>query len=123
MLNCINLTPHDINIVDGNNNPLLSLPPSGELARVNMETSTVTAICPLCMQEHVLECGCMVPRIPVVRSTPGPVKGLPDPVDGTILLFSRLVKSVVPERNDVMVPDDMVRDDQGRVMGCRRLSL
>jgi len=61
MLNCINLTPHDINIVDGNNNPLLSLPPSGELARVNMETSTVTAICPLCMQEHVLECGCMVP--------------------------------------------------------------
>jgi len=88
-----------------------------------MITSIVSGVCPLCEREHPLECGCMVPRIPVVRTVPGDVEGLPDPIPGTVFLVSRIVKAAVPDRMDCMVPDDLVRDSEGRVIGCRRLSL
>ena len=37
-------------------------------------------------------------------------------------VLSRVVKTALPDRDDLVVPDELVRDDAGRVVGCRRLS-
>lgn len=40
----------------------------------------------------------------------------------TLLIVSRLVAEACPERDDLVVPDDTVRDDAGRIIGCRALA-
>jgi hypothetical protein len=56
----------------------------------------------------------------------GAVVGLPDPVDGVLLVVSQLVAGRVPDRDDVVSPgtgpaDGAVRDAQGRVCAVTRL--
>lgn len=46
---------------------------------------------------------------------------LPDPVPGTVHIVARVVAAQAPERDDLVWPDDLIRDDQGRVVGCRAL--
>lgn len=96
----VNLTPHDVDIVDG---PTI---PSSGVCRLSVTTERVGS----------------VDGIPAVRTVYGDVKGLPDPVDGTVFIVSSLVASRVPDRHDVAVPADFVRDDSGRILGCRSLS-
>lgn len=40
--------------------------------------------------------------IPCVKTSVGKVNGLPEPVDGTWLLVSRIVKDACPERSDLV---------------------
>lgn len=95
----INLTPHPINIIDG---PTL---PSSGVARVSASSETVGS----------------VDGVPIVRQSFGDVEGLPDQVDGMHIIVSRMVAAACPDRADLLVPADMVRDDQGRIVGCRSL--
>lgn len=37
-------------------------------------------------------------------------------------VVSRLVAEAVPERRDLVVPHGLVRDGQGRVVGCAQLA-
>ena len=53
----------------------------------------------------------------------GEVEGLPEPELNTIYVVSRMVKDAVPERIDCVVPTDMVRDEHGHVIGCKRVAL
>ncbi len=109
----INLTPHEIVVIGGlwidpdtgNQATSTRIPPSGEVARVSMvETPTGT-----------------LDGIPVVTTTPGPVQGLPDPQDGVALIVSALVRLAVPHRTDVFSPGNLIRDDQGKPVGCSGL--
>jgi len=52
----------------------------------------------------------------------GEVFDLPDPQPDTIFVVSALVAQAVPERQDVFIVDDAVRDDQGRIIGARALA-
>lgn len=97
----VNLTPHPINIVDGP-----TIPPSGEAARVTVTREQVDAI----------------DGIPIYSSTYGEVEGLPAPAAGVRYIVSGLVRSAVPNRADVYSPGELVRDDAGRVVGCRGLT-
>jgi len=45
-----------------------------------------------------------------------------DPRPDTIYVVSALVAQAVPERQDVFIVDDAVRDDQGRIIGARALA-
>lgn len=47
------------------------------------------------------------------------VVNLPEPVEGTTYIVSSLVKTYCWEREDVVCPGDMVKDDTGRIIGCR----
>jgi len=58
----------------------------------------------------------------VDRTQFGAVTGLPDPQPDTIFVVSALVAQAVPDRQDVFITDDAVRDDQGRLIGCRALA-
>lgn len=48
----------------------------------------------------------------------GSVTGLPEPQNGVWLIVSALVKSACPERMDLVSPHGMVRDSDGKIIGC-----
>lgn len=100
----INLTPHAIKFVNDKLGDTV-IEPSGTVARVSSRTETIGDI----------DC------IPVTRTVFGEVENLPDPVDGVVYVVSSMVAARVPGRNDVFIPNDSVRDDQGRIIGCRSL--
>ena len=110
-MNIVNLTPHALNLMPaGPTGPVVTIPPSGLVARcavdrVQVDTVTVDGIV-----------------IPVNRTQFGAVTGLPDPQPDTIFVVSALVAQAVPDRQDVFITDDAVRDDQGRIIGCRALA-
>ena len=113
-LNIVNLTSHALNLMPvgptGPTGPVITIPPSGIVARcavhrVRVDTVTVDGI-----------------TIPVNRTLFGEVTGLPDPQPDTIFVVSALVAQAVPYRQDVFIVDDVVRDEQGRIIGARALA-
>ena len=107
----VNLTPHALNLMPGGpDEPTVTIPPSGQVARcevrrVQVDTVTVDGI-----------------TVPVNRTQFGAVTGLPDPQPDTIYIVSSLVAQAVPDRQDVFIVDDAVRDEQGRIIGARALA-
>ena len=107
----VNLTPHALNLMPGGpDGPTVTIPPSGQVARravdrVQVDTVTVDGI-----------------TVPVNQTQFGSVSDLPDPQPDTIFVVSALVAQAVPERQDVFIVDDAVRDDQGRIIGARALA-
>ncbi len=57
--------------------------------------------------------------IPTSVTVFGEPIGLPKQADGTYYIVSQMVKSACPERDDLLVPADVVRDDNGNIIGCR----
>ena len=110
-MNIVNLTPHALNFMpEGPDGPTVTIPPSGQVARcavhrVQVDTVTVDGI-----------------TIPVNQTQFGTVTGLPDPQPDTIYIVSSLVAQAVPDRQDVFIVDDAVRDEQGRIIGARALA-
>ena len=100
----INLTPHTLNIhaIDGS---VIDLPSSG-LARVASQKEII----------HVVD------GVEIWAEVMGKVTGLPEPQDDVFFIVSRPVASAVVGRSDILVPGDLVRDEQGRPIGCRGLS-
>lgn len=107
----VNLTPHTINLMPaGPTGPVVTIPPSGQVARctvdrVQVGTVTVDGI-----------------SIPINQTRFGQVEYLPEPQPDTIYIVSALVAQAVPDRSDVFVVDDAVRDEQGRIIGARALA-
>jgi len=60
--------------------------------------------------------------IPIVRRVLGNVQDLPEKKEDTYLIVSQLVADACLGRDDLLVPADLVRDEQGRVIGCRALA-
>lgn len=106
--NLTNLTPHAVTMLLDNNQQII-IPPSGQLARVTSHTVAVGEVL------------CDGKKIPVTGTSYGEVEGLPAPSEGTIYIVSSLVASRCKERTDVFIPNESVRDDQGRIIGCRSL--
>ena len=108
MATIINKTPHALNlIVDGQN---ITIEPTLPPARV----------CEHCKQIAILSVGGT--DIPVTQKTYGEIENLPDPEPDTYYVVSALVAGRIPEREDVLVTSCPVRDDGGRIIGCRELS-
>lgn len=102
----INLTPHAINFLDSNNHPILTVEPSGTVARAK-QTRTL--------------CG-TIAGIPVNQCAYGTVQGLPEPAKETIYIVSSITAQACPEREDVYIVDDSVRNETGRIIGVRALA-
>lgn len=83
----INLTPHTVNVVDHNDQVVLSVPSTG-MARAATSSQFLFD----------------VDGIPVSKTAFGAVSGLPDPVDGTIYIVSMVVAQAA-NRPDVVAPD------------------
>ncbi len=98
----INLTPHEIKVLDAGNNLIHSFPSAG-LARCQVTRQQVGN----------------VNSIPVNRTVFGAVEGLPEQQEGVIYVVSAIVAQACKNRSDLVIPDDAVRDEQGRIVGCR----
>lgn len=102
----VNLTPHAITLVGcGLNGADLVILPSGIVARASAKT---------------VRCGDLG-IIPVTTTEYGEVKNLPDPEEGTIYIVSSLVAQRCRNRDDVFIPNESVRDSEGRIIGCKSL--
>lgn len=108
----VNLTPHTITLVDQNNQVILTVE-SSAVARVSAQTTTVGTY-----SVNGIE-------IPRTHTVYGEVEGLPAPTPGTVYIVSGMIVSALASqgirRDDVVVPGLQVRDEQGRVIGCRSL--
>lgn len=105
MKTIINLTPHAVNFVTDAGESILSVAPSGTIARVSSSITKTGEIAGL----------------PVTETVFGEVQDLPGQEEGVIYITSSLVAQRVPERNDVFIPNELVRNEQGKVIGCRSL--
>jgi len=106
----VNLTPHEVRILDEKGNPALVVPPSGVQARVNASFVEVRKIL----------------GIPVHRAVYGEVQGLPpEPEPNTIYIVSSLVLTALPEkfRGCTVAPNTnpgfVVRDSAGNIVGVK----
>lgn len=102
-MNIINLTPHEINFIHGDE--IVSIPASGTVARLTSKTVVTGEIM----------------GIPVTETVYGEVTGLPDEDGENIYVVSALVAAQCKNRFDVFIPNESVRDENGRIVGCRSL--
>ena len=108
-MDIINLTPHGVNIVcDGT---ITVFAPSGQVARCAQETARVGSIC------------AGGADVPITRTRFGQVIDLPEPTLGTLYIVSRIVLSACPMRTDLVVPNELVRDGAGNIVGCKSLAV
>jgi hypothetical protein len=101
----INLTPHAINIYNEENELVLVIEPSGQLARI---TTTKTKI-----NE--------VNGVPIFNTQAGNPEGLPPQEDGKGFIVSGIFRSLI-RRSDLYQPGELLRDEKGQPIGCIGLS-
>ena len=106
-----NFTPHPLNIFDETGTTKLLTIPSEGVARVTQTNKNLDPI----------QVGDVT--IPIAETRFGAVEGLPEPEPGVILVVSRIVRSALPSRDDLIVPDSgpngAVRDENGRIIGVK----
>lgn len=100
-----NLTPHNVVIINENGDVVKTFPSEG-VARVSTSSQKINT----------------VDEVDIMSTVWGETVDLPKQVNDTLLIVSRLVMTANPDRSDLVAPNDLVRDDQGRVVGARNLS-
>lgn len=95
----MNLTPHAIVLPDR------TIEPSGQVARCSEITIPVS----------------MFDGVEIVVRRYGEVTGLPEPQDGVLYVVSMLVRMARPDRHDLVSPGDLIRDNAGKIIGCKNL--
>ena len=97
----INLTPHSVRVVSEEGKTIAEFPSQGVL-RLSEHREKITEI----------------QGIPVFYKEYGTTE-LPEKRQDTYYIVSLPVAQAFPDRDDFIVPDNLVRDNQGRVIGCK----
>jgi len=122
MSKIINLTPHTVTILDNDNNVMTAFPSSGN-ARCSQTTqkSGEIEVNHLYHKDGPLEIT-FPAVIPITSTCFGEVVDLPSPSADTYYIVSRIVMTAWPDRKDLLVPNELVRDGEGRIIGCKSLA-
>ena len=104
-----NHTPHPVTLVlaDGSTAELAPSPPT-----------------PRCVVRRVPDGRAETARglVPLTRTDlTGTVTDEPPDTPGVLRIVARGVVEALPDRGDLVFPDDLVRDEHGRVVACRAL--
>jgi hypothetical protein len=106
----VNLTPHDITIFGDDDTEVTTIPTSGVVARIAESAEGTEPIDGVATTQVVL----------------GQIQGLPESEDGTVYVVSMPLlmgmRAMGDQRLDVRYPYGQVRDEQGRIKGCRSLA-
>ena len=102
----VNLTPHEITVYDVAGESILQVIPSSGMARAAQTREPLDSI----------------NGIPVSKTGYGAVEGLPDQRDGVVYIVSVLTAQAASDRTDLYITDELVRDDTGRILGCKALA-
>ena len=110
----VNLTQHEIVFHPpfGEKRVLL---PSGTVARVSVAEQNVVGLALECEEGYFLA--------PAKEEVWGEVTGLPEQDDEHMYIVSTLVQMRVPDRPDVLAPMTLVRNEEGKVVGCSSFRL
>lgn len=112
-IHIVNLTPHALNIYNEDGALVECVAPSGTVARVEVKRERQ----PDLVRGHGLM------ELPVYTTTHGEVEGLPGDSDlGKIYVVSGMTRAACPGRVDVYQPGELLRNDDGQVVGCIGLS-
>ena len=106
----VNLTPHAITVLK-NGEEIAVYDASGCIARCESDTVTVGEIAGIPLTETRFGKLYLIDRDRVKHE-------LPEQQDGTFYIVSALVARVA-QREDFIIVDDTVRDDNGRIVGCQ----
>ena len=101
-----NFTPHNVVIVMNETKIVI---PSDGIARVT-ETKTVTPS--IDVDGAIIE---------TFKSSFGEVENLPPQEDGVMVIVSAMAADAAKDRNDLLVPGELVRDNDGNIIGCKSL--
>ena len=104
----INCTPHDVNIITESGN--ITFPRSGVIPRLTEQQVKINSINSNGIEIDIMKKSFLEPE------------GLPEPKEGTIFIVSALVAGAVKDRDDLVVPNDTIRDGEGRIVGCKNLA-
>ena len=105
----VNLTPHDITVISQGKS--IVFPKFPVSARVSSKTEVLT---------HFYTPEMSIPLTQVVF---GELEGLPDPIEGIFFIVSRIVREAAKKRTDLLVPQGLIRDENGQPIGCESLSV
>lgn len=106
-MNIVNCTPHPITLLGADGEMVITeIQPSGIIPRATKTTETVA---------HVNIDGNL---IPVIVPTFGQVSNLPEPEEGTMYIVSLIVQQACPNRTDLLIVEDVVRDGSV-IKGCK----
>ncbi len=114
-----NCTPHDVHILI-NDVDTITIPRSGVIVRCE-EIAEEEGFVVVDVNEQGTGNTSQF-RIPLQRRRYGDVFGLPDVEEGVLNIVSYPVAVASAEREDLIVPHDMKRDKDGRIIGCRKFS-
>lgn len=114
----VNLTPHEIVLVREDGSRLHAWPSCGE-ARASATRVRVAAV--IVEDERSYD---LMGEVPVSRTSFGEVVGLPEPVRRPYgFIVSRVAAEAARAHgratDDLLIPDDLVRDPEGQPIGCR----
>jgi len=99
----INLTPHAVIVYDADE-IIQTFEPHGIVTRLDEAKEFITTI----------------NGVKIFKKKYAIARNLPDPKIGTLyLVSSQIVDSLRQTRNDLIAPDDFVRNDNGNIIGCR----
>jgi hypothetical protein len=111
MTTIVNRTPHVVRILV---DPLMGR--SVDLVR------TIEPTFPTPRTATAREAVSVIDGIPIDRVIYGGVVDLPPPEPGVFLIVSLMVAQAVPQRKDLLVPGEVVRDAAGGISACKGLS-
>lgn len=106
MTKIINKTPHGVNIVDQNGQVVRTYEKGDSQIRLAVKTVQDAPLCD---------------GTPTSRTEFGEPEGLPEFQEGVFFIVSQLVKTALPNRSDLLVPAEVVRDEKGNIVGCKSL--
>jgi hypothetical protein len=109
-----NYTPHPIHLHTAHGSMTLESLGEARAAEITtIETETI--------KWDPFADGGMVDVLPLATKRYGDVTGLPAPRMQVLYIVSTLVQQACPERTDLVSPDQVIRDESGRVIGCKGL--
>jgi hypothetical protein len=102
MSTLVNLTPHVINMMHADGS-IEVIEASGVVARHTEQRIIVGS----------------VNGIALYAVSYGEVSGLPEQTEDTFYIVSMPVRLALPTRKDLLSPGDLVRDSEGKPIGCK----
>jgi len=118
----VNCTAHDISIRGESDEVILTIEPSGRAARCEMKVDHLGDFHRVSGDGYSLSEAC-IPLFGVGQTNGSVTRDLPVPKEGVMYIVSKIVAMANPHREDLLMIWDTVRDDSGKVLGCRGLSL
>jgi len=107
-INVINCTPHDVNLITESG--VIVFKKSGIIPRLSEQ------------QEKISSIDINGTEIDIVKKSFLEPEGLPEPRQNTLYIVSALVAGACKNRDDLVVPNDIIRDEEGRIIGCKNLA-